>query len=545
MSEFNNSKFIIRLPIIVTIALVAGVLIGATFFGSGNSNDLMKSLFKFREVMNYVDREYVDSVDTELLVETAIEKMLDKLDPHSVYIAAKDMQMAKAQLEGDFEGIGVEFNILKDTIVVVAPLSGGPSEQVGIMAGDKIIKVNDETVAGIKITTEGVFKRLRGKKGSEVNVEIKRGNGKSLLPFKIIRDKIPSYSVDAAYMVDKTTGYIKVNRFAANTYDEFKAGLDKLKAMGMKQLLLDLRGNPGGYMDRATRMVDELVDGDKLIVYTDGKGTKYDNKTYAGVKGNFEEGGLVVLIDEGSASASEIVSGAIQDNDRGLIAGRRSYGKGLVQMPIPLSDGSELRLTISRYYTPSGRSIQKPYSKEDSDEYGMDLLNRFNNGEFFSADSIKFNDSLKYKTSKGRTVYGGGGIMPDYFIPSDTSQTSSYYRQLFSKNVIREFALQYYTEHKNEFSVMKLEDYVKNYQVSEAMLKQMIEKAEKEGLKYNDAEFNRSKKMIQGFLKATIARSAWNREGYFPVINQYDSEFLQALKLFDKAKEIEKSKSKK
>jgi carboxyl-terminal processing protease len=546
VSIYNNPKSIIRLPIIVAITLVAGVLIGATFFGNSNSNDLMKSLFKFREVMNYVDREYVDSVNTEMLVETAIVKMLDKLDPHSVYIPAKDMQMANAQLEGDFEGIGVEFNILKDTIVIVAPISGGPSETVGVMAGDKIISVDGETVAGVKINTEGVFKRLRGKKGSVVNIEVRRSGSKQLLPFKIIRDKIPTYSVDAAYMVDKVTGYIKVSRFAANTYDEFKSGLDKLKAQGMKQLLLDLRDNPGGYMDRATKMVDEMLAGDKLIVYTDGKGTKYDNKFFAERKGVFEEGAIVVLINEGSASASEIVSGAIQDNDRGLVAGRRSYGKGLVQMPIPLSDGSQLRLTISRYYTPSGRSIQKPYSNEDEeDEYGMDLVRRFNKGEFFSADSIKFNDSLKYKTTKGRIVYGGGGIMPDVFIPRDTSQFSTYFGKLNGKNIIREFSLKYYTEHKNEFSVMKLEDYVKSYEVSDAILNELIEKGKTEGIEYDEVGFNRSKNIIKGLIKANISRSAWNRDGFFPVWNQYDDEFLQALKLFDKAKDIEKSKPKK
>lgn len=538
-SSVRNSAFQIKLPLFISLALVVGLLLGATMFSPSTTNPqgTAKSYLKFRDVLSYIDRDYVDTVDVEELTDFAITKMLEKLDPHTAYIPADELAMARSYLEGDFEGIGVEFNIFKDTIYVITPLSGGPSEAAGIQAGDKIIKVDGETVAGIGINNEGVFKRLRGPKGSKVNLSIQRNAIKKQLSFTIERSKIPTNSVDVSYMVDNKTGYIKVSRFSANTYEEFMAALNSLKSKGMEQLLLDLRGNPGGYMDHAIRMADEFIAGDKMIVYTDGKGDRYDSKTFAQREGVFEKGPLVLLLDEGSASASEIVAGALQDNDRALIVGRRSFGKGLVQMPIPLNDGSELRLTISRYYTPSGRSIQKPYS-EGMDDYQMDILNRFERGEYFHPDSSLFVDSLKYKTLSGRAVYGGGGIMPDVFVPRDTTELSEYLSQLYNKNVIREYTLGYYQKHRKELDKMPYEKFVNSFKVSDKMLQEVVQAATASGVAYNEAQFNRSSNLLRNHLKAFIARSVYGNDGFFPVLHQSDEEFQQGLKYFRKAQSM-------
>lgn len=537
----RNSPMQIKMPLLFALALAAGVLIGANTFSPSTTNpqDTAKSYLKFRDILSYIDRDYVDTVNIEALTDHAITQMLEKLDPHTSYIPAKDMAMARSYLEGDFEGIGVEFNIFKDTIYVITPLSGGPSEAAGLMAGDKIIKVNGETVAGTGITNEGVFKRLRGKKGSEVKLDIMRRDNQKLLPFTIKRDKIPTVSVDVSYMVNDKTGYIKVSRFSAHTFDEFKEALTGLKKKGMNQLILDLRGNPGGYMDHATRMADEFLSGNKLLVYTDGKGTRYDSKTFARTKGDFENGPLIILLDEGSASASEIVAGAVQDNDRGLIVGRRSFGKGLVQMPIPLNDGSELRLTISRYYTPSGRSIQKTYAN-GTKEYGKDLLNRLERGEFFHPDSSLFVDSLKFKTSRGRIVYGGGGIMPDVFVPQDTSAFSEYLSQLYSNNVLREYALSYYKQNQKDLEKMQFAQFRKSFEVTDKMLQDVVKLATRSEVKYNAAEFNRSKELIRNNLKAFIARSVYGNTGFYPVLHEADEEFQTALKQFNRAQKLAK-----
>ncbi len=534
--EIRNSPFQIKLPLFIGMALVVGVLLGATTFApsSNNPQGTAKSYLKFRDILSYIDRDYVDTVDIEKLTDFAITEMLHKLDPHTAYIPADELAMARSYLEGDFEGIGVEFNIFKDTIYVITPLSGGPSEAAGIQAGDKIIKVNGENVAGTGINNEGVFKRLRGKQGTKVSLTIQREAVKKPLTFTIERSKIPTYSVDVSYMVDKKTGYIKVSRFSATTYEEFQEALLDLKSKGLEQLILDLRGNPGGYMDHAIRMADEFVSGNKMIVYTDGKGDKYDSKTFAEEQGAFEDGPLIVLLDEGSASASEIVAGALQDNDRALIVGRRSFGKGLVQMPIPLNDGSELRLTISRYYTPSGRSIQKPYG-EGMEDYQMDILNRFENGEYFHPDSSLFVDSLKYKTLKGRPVYGGGGIMPDVFVPRDTTELSEYLSQLYNKNIIREYTLEYYQKHRKELEKMPFEKFNKSFEVTDKMLQDVVQMARASGVAYNDAEFRRSKNLLRNNLKAFISRSVYGNSGFFPVLHQSDEEFQQALKHFSRA----------
>ncbi|MCC9166395.1 S41 family peptidase [Pontibacter harenae] len=539
--EVKNSPFQVKLPLFIALALVVGVLLGATTFSpsSINPQGTAKSYLKFRDILSYIDRDYVDTVDTEELTDYAISQMLKKLDPHTSYIPAEDMAMARSYLEGDFDGIGVEFNIFNDTIYVVTPLSGGPSEAAGIQTGDKIIKVDGEDVAGINISNEGVFKRLRGPSGSKVELIIQRNMTKEPLHFTIKRSKIPTFSVDVNYMVDKNTGYIKVSRFSANTFEEFKEALTQLKKKGMSQLILDLRGNPGGYMDHAIRMADEFLSGKKMIVYTDGKGTKYDSESLARTKGAFENGPLIVLVDEGSASAAEIVAGALQDNDRALVVGRRSFGKGLVQMPIPLNDGSELRLTISRYYTPSGRSIQKSYEK-GAEEYQMDMMNRFERGEYFHPDSSLFVDSLKYKTARGRVVYGGGGIMPDVFVPRDTSELSGYLSQLYNKNVIREYALDHYQGNRENLEQMPIEQFKKNFEVSDKMLQEVIRLATKAGVEYKEEEYNRSKNLLRNNVKAFIGRSIYGNEGFYPVLHEADEEFQEALKQFRRAERLAK-----
>lgn len=533
MSDIKNSKFYILLPVLLAVTLAIGILTGATVADSNSKEGFMKSFQKFREVLTYIDRDYVDEVDTDQLVEGAINEMLSKLDPHSVYIPATEAKLAKSQLEGEFDGIGIEFNLIKDTIYVVAPISGGPSEKVGIQAGDKIVAVDSATIAGTGLTNKDVFRLLRGQKGSKVQLAIKRSNQQELLYFEVIRDRIPQHSVDVSYMVNEEIGYIKVSRFSANTFDEFKQALTKLKSEGMEKLILDLQGNPGGYMDRAVNMADEFIPGNSMIVYTEGKQARYNSEAKAYRTGIFEKGPLIVLIDEGSASASEIVSGAIQDNDRGLIVGRRSFGKGLVQMPIDLNDGSELRLTISRYYTPSGRSIQKNYG-ENSD-YERDIMHRREHGELFNSDSIKFIDSLKYETSKGRTVYGGGGIMPDYFVPLDTVMNSSYLFKLFTSNVLREYTLHYYERNKEKLKKMKFSNYHNNFVVTEIMLKELITLAERSGVVYDEQGFNQSKPLLQNYMKAFIARSVWSNEGYYPILNEQNEIFQKALTLFDEA----------
>lgn len=537
MSSSNNSRFSIRLPIFLTLAVSAGILIGATMAdGDTSKNNLFTGFQKFREILTYIERDYVDEVNTEKLVEEAIEGVLDNLDPHSVYIPAEDLEVAKSQLEGEFDGIGIEFNIVKDTIYVVAPLSGGPSEEVGLQSGDKIVKVDGEVVAGTNITNGDVFDLLRGPKGSEVEVSIKRNGQNSLIDYTIVRDKIPQYSIDVSYMVDDQVGYVKISRFSATTHDEFKSAVAELKKQGMQKLVLDLQNNPGGYMDRAVNIVDEMLADNKLIVYTEGKQSRFSTEARAYKDGMFEERPVIVLIDEGSASASEIVSGALQDNDRALIVGRRSYGKGLVQLPITLSDESELRLTISRYYTPSGRSIQKPY--DDTDEYGTDILKRFEHGEFFHADSIEYNDSLKYKTLKGRTVYGGGGITPDYFVALDTSMNSAYLGKLSYSNTLREYTYQYVEDNRKKLERMGFDEYHDNFEVTDRMLDELIALGNKNKAPYNEEQFQRSKELIKIYVKAFIARGIWKSDGFYPIFNETNEIFQQALKLFPEAEKL-------
>lgn len=539
MSTHNNSGKAIRLPIYIAITLCVGVLIGANMAGSSAapSSDLVKSLNKFRQVLTYVQNDYVDEVDTDQLVEGAIEQMLKDLDPHTSYIPPKDLELVQSRLEGNYEGIGVEFNIFKDTIHVVTPLSGGPSQKLGIRSGDKIVKVDGKNVAGIGMTNQKVVQMLRGPGGSEVLVSIKRKGEDELIDFNIERDVIPQYSVDVSYMVDDKIGYIKVSRFANSTYLEFKEALLSLKDQGMENLVIDLTGNPGGYLHRAVQMADEFISGKQMIVYTDGKEKRYTEQHFSGEKGDFEVGSLVIMVDEGSASASEIVAGAIQDHDRGLIVGRRSFGKGLVQLPIDLQDGSELRLTISRYYTPSGRSIQKSYDG-NLDSYYMEAYERYTSGELYNADSIKNNDSLVYKTDKGRTVYGGGGITPDFFVPLDSTGNSRYLNRLFSTNSVQEYTVSYVQANRESLDKMGFDTFRKSFEVNDEMLKELISVAETNKLKFNEKEFKKSNKIIRLLVKAYIARGVWDNEGFYPIFNEQDEIYQKAITLMSEADKI-------
>jgi carboxyl-terminal processing protease len=544
----QNSRTMVRMPILLSITMAAGMLLGATFFSGGKKlTDVAKGYAKFREVLMLVENNYVDSVNTDQLVDYSIEKMLEKLDPHTSYFNAEEATTARSQLESGFDGIGVEFNLYNDTVYVVTPLSGGPSEAAGIHSGDRLLKVNGEVLSGPGVTNAKVYKLLRGRRGTEVKLEIGRTGVKDNLVFTVRRDRIPTFSVDAAYMVDEEIGYIKVSRFSETTYDEFKNALSSLKKSGLKKLVLDLRGNPGGYMERATSIADEMIAGNKLLVYTDGKDSRFDRQTKAHITGMFEEGPVVVLVDEGSASASEIVAGALQDHDRALVVGRRTFGKGLVQMPVKLSDGSELRLTISRYYTPSGRSIQKPYELGKGDEYEKDMKKRFESGELFVQDSIKFDPKLQYKTDGGRVVYGGGGIMPDIFVPRDTSMNSKYLFELYAKNILREYALRYANENLKRLEKMTFKEYLGTFTVTDAMMAEMVSDATKAGIKLNEKELARSRAIVTAQTKALIGRYVWGRQRkdglsneIYQVLNPTDNIYREALNQFAKAEALEK-----
>jgi carboxyl-terminal processing protease len=541
MSEpTNNSNYQIRLPLILCIGLAAGVLIGANFSSKKGTGEINGDIHKLREVLGLIQNEYVDSAKTAELVDDAIQHMLTKLDPHSAYISSRDREEANEDLRGNFEGIGIEFNIFHDTLVVVTALSGGPSEAVGLRPGDQIVKVNGKVIASVGLSNFDVTKYLKGPKGTEVKIDVVRKNEKNPIEFTIIRDKIPQFSVDASYMVDSEIGYIKVSRFSQTTYDEFMKAMEKLKKQGMKKLVLDLQGNPGGYMNQAIDLADEFLPKGEKIVFTKGKDTRYNSEALSTEKGDFEQGDLIVLVNEGSASASEIVSGALQDNDRALIVGRRSFGKGLVQSPFDLEDGSELRLTISRYYTPSGRSIQKPYT--DEEEYSKDIIKRYKHGEFFTADSVKFSDSLKFLTLNGRTVYGGGGIMPDYFVPLDTILASHYLNELYNSNSLAEFAFTYANNHKQEWHEKGFADYYKNFKVTDDLLNQLVATGERNKIKPQRADMARNRKLFEIHAKAQIARRIWGNDEFYPIFNETNEALQQAVKLFDRIPDLKRRK---
>lgn len=497
-----------------------------------NNNKLLQSPARKLQLAEFaISNLYVDPVDENQLVETAIISMLEKLDPHSTYSDPEEVKKLKEPLQGNFEGIGIQFNMATDTLFVIQPVSGGPSEKAGILAGDRIIEVNDTVIAGVKMNTDEVMRRLRGKKGTQVRLGVQRRGVEGLLPFTLTRDKIPVYSLDAAYLAEEGIGYIRISRFAATTAKEFEEALAKLQKQGMKHLVLDLQGNGGGYLNAAIEIANHFLDEKELIVYTEGRRNPRA-EFHAEGDGRFRDGRVVVLVDEFSASASEIVTGALQDWDRALVVGRRSFGKGLVQRPVDLPDGSMIRLTVARYYTPSGRCIQKPY--ESAEKYSRDLIDRYNRGEMVSADSIHFPDSLKAKTLRlGRTVYGGGGIMPDYFVPVDTTYYTKYYRQLRDKGILVQLNLRLIDQHREEWlkRYRTFDRFDRDFVLRQEVLDQLREMGEQSGVPFDESDYQASLPLIRTQLKALIARDLWDMSEYFQVVNRLNESVKKAVEL--------------
>jgi len=483
-----------------------------------------------------VSNLYVDSVDETKLVEDGIRGMLEKLDPHSSYLTAKEVKEANEPLQGNFEGIGVQFNMVEDTLLVIQPVTNGPSERAGIVAGDRIVKVNDTIIAGVKMSKEEIMKRLRGPKDTKVRLGVVRRGITDTLSFVIIRDKIPVKSIDATYMIRPKVGYIRIGSFGATTYDEFCESMQKLKAQGMQTLVLDLQENGGGYLQSAVRIAEEFLKKDDLIVYTEGRRAHRADYRAQG-DGLFSKGKVIVLVDSYTASAAEIVSGAIQDHDRGLVVGRRTFGKGLVQRPIDLPDGSMIRLTIAHYYTPSGRCIQKPYEKGKQRDYAMDVYNRLKSGELMSADSVHFADSLKFYTlKKHRVVYGGGGIMPDEFVPLDTTKYTKFHRELSAKTIIINSNLHYVDQHRKELQrrYKTFDDFRQNFAVPQSLIDQIMAEGEKQNVKPKDEEEReRTLPHLRLQLKALIARDLWDMDAYFTIINETNDILNGALNVME------------
>lgn len=530
----RSRRVIIWTPVLLAVAVIFGLYLGVRlqkrqqmayqpYQLSNNS--------KVGLIMNLIDEHYVDSVDYNKLEETAIPGILKQLDPHTAYIPARDMQGVSEEMSGNFGGIGVQFSIQNDTVMVVDVISGGPSQKLGILAGDRIVMVDDTLIAGVDVSNEDVMHKLRGKKGSKVKVGIARKGFDNLLDFNITRGNIPLYSVDVSYMMDDKTGYIKVSRFAEKTYKEFMESISRLDSQGAENLVIDLRGNPGGYLFAVTKMVNEFLEKGELIVYTEGR--TQPRKTYhADKSGSCLDKNVVVMIDEFSASASEIFAGAIQDNDRGLIVGRRSFGKGLVQEQVPFYDGSALRLTVARYYTPAGRCIQKSYENGNEDYYG-DIARRYMHGEFEVKDSIEFQDTVKYQTRTGRTVYGGGGIMPDVFVPADTTFFSDYYAKITQKGLVYQFAFNYADTHRATLVELNDARAIEEYLTKRNVMDEFLRFAIEEGIKYNAKGMKQSGKFIETQLMAYISRNIMGEEGFYPIIRHVDTALEEAYKAFD------------
>lgn len=529
----NNTRFI---PFLLAICLIAGIAIG-TFYAnhfSGNKLGIINtSSNKLNALLRIIDDQYVDTVNMGELVEEAMPQILSELDPHSSYIPAKDLEAVNADLKGSFSGIGIQFTIQNDTIHVNSVIQGGPSEKVGLMAGDRIVEVDDSAFVGKIVTNSEAMKRLKGEKGSKVKLGVYRPGEKDLLHFTVIRGNIPVKSIDAAYMINEKVGYIKVNKFGETTYPELLIALAKLNQKNCEGLIVDLRGNTGGYMAAAIQMVNEFLPNNRLIVYTQGRKSPRQDYNSNGTGSN-QKMPLVVLVDEGSASASEIFAGAIQDNDRGTIIGRRSFGKGLVQQPIEFSDGSAIRLTIARYYTPSGRCIQKPYEKGKESEYELDLLTRYEHGEFFSADSIKQDETEVYHTRLGRPVYGGGGIMPDIFVPQDTTGMTSYFRMAANRGLIIRYTFDYTDQNRSTLQKYDTPEKMEAYLKGQNLLNKFAAWAEKKGLKRRNNLMMKSRRLFEMSLYGNIIYNMLGMEAYVEYLNESDKTVLKAVEILEK-----------
>ena len=473
---------------------------------------------------------YVDSVDEDKLIEEAIKGMLESLDPHSSYTDAKETKELEEPLQGEFSGVGIQFNMNKDTLYVIQTVPGGPSERVGVLAGDRIIYVNDTLIAGVKMKNSDIQKRLRGKKGSTVIIKVKRAGVPELITFRITRDNIPVHSIDASYMMDEQTGYLRISRFGAKTYEEMMDALKDLKKQGMTQLILDLADNGGGYLNAAIDMCNEFLERGQLMVYTEGENNPRSEANANGW-GSYKDLHMVVIVNQYSASAAEIFAGAMQDWDRAVVVGRRTFGKGLVQRPFKFEDGSMMRLTVARYYTPSGRCIQKPYNRGDKKAYEKELLDRANEGEYYSLDSIQFNDTLRYATRlNGRTIYGGGGVMPDVYVPVDTSEYSTYYRDLSAKGIINQYAIKYVDKNRKslnkQFKTVK--DFDNGFIVSDEMMRDFIAMGEKDSVKYNEEKYRTSEMMLKAIIKGLIARDIYGDPGAYSVVINHRNPDVKA-----------------
>jgi len=526
----KSSSVSTYLPLFLGLTLALGIIIGAQFGSSKLDGDdkVLNQTLKLREILFYVDREYVDSVDTNPLVEEAIGSMLEKLDPHSTYFPPKRAEIANAALQGGFDGIGVEFNMVRDTLMIMGVIPNGPSSKAGVLPGDRIVIVDEDTIAGKGLGSQQIIETLRGPKGSSVFVRIFRKNESELIGLTIQRDKIPTQTVDASYLSSNDIGYIKLSSFGAQSADEFREALSDLKSRGMEGLIIDLRGNPGGYMSAAEQIADEVLGDNALIVTQKGKQDKYLRETRAVKPGLFESGPIVVLMDEYSASASEILAGALQDNDRALIVGRRSFGKGLVQRPIKLKDNSELRLTIARYYTPSGRSIQRPY-ENGRKEYQMDIASRFDSGEMYDWHKQGMDTSEVYTTLAGRPVYGGGGISPDVYVPMDSSMFSSAMNRVLASQVLREMAIEYVEDNELLMKAMPLSEAIqKDWLPSEswAKIRQRAAGLDIDGL---DVLSGEQRQYLLNYYKAYIVRGVFGDTGFFGVLNLNDPMYIRAL----------------
>ena len=515
------------MPLVIAVSVIAGIWIGVLY----NKHNSSVGEAKVSEILSLIKGGYVDEVDVDSLIENTLPNLLSNLDPHSVYIPASELAAVNEDLDGSFSGIGISFTMLTDTVTVNEVIPGGPSEKVGLLPGDRIMLINDSAVAGHNIPNTNIVKMLRGEKGTSVKLGVKRKNSKKLVTFEVTRGDIPVNSVDAAYMISPETGYIKVNKFGRTTSDEFLTGLLNLHNDGAKSFIVDLRGNTGGFMEMAILMANEFLKAKSPIVFTRGRDRMDESHVFSDGTGGFQDAELVVLLDEYSASASEIFAGAMQDNDRALIVGRRSFGKGLVQRQMTLNDSSAVRLTVARYYTPSGRCIQKDYKLGDRSDYDMDIVTRYERGEFYNSDSIKFNPELQFNTLGGRIVYGGGGIMPDVFVPNDTSGITNYYINVMNAGLLQKFAFEYSDKNRETLSSAKnLDEFLKRIPDDDELLQQFVSYATRNGIPARWYYINISRNLIVNNLKALIASDILGRENYYKVINTQDVTVQQALK---------------